>query len=293
MPRNRRGGSLASYFYDAAGDGVGLGEKYASNMVNEPANITPGFLQEWRNGKWMGPGPEPSSGPPKPGKSRRTRRKKSNPAGAAQVMSENMKRHARKQDKKAKLASMKKHFKQTEILLDKNTQWPMHYTHSRIDFYINQCKEEIQKAKSHTGAGSHKLNSEAVHKKLLHETDGWSFKAIFTDISQLCANEGVKNHLALQKPMTAEGETGMYVNVVLAWLFAAKRQAMTALAKFIQDQPSKTPDMIQFLEENKKGIAARADYRADKEFLGPRHHAHPYDLHDRTILARQHEILYG
>ena len=300
MPRNKQGGSLASYFYDAAGDGSGAPprsvQSVSTNARAAPATMatTPAFLDKWVNGVWTGKGPAPASGPPKAGKKRRTRSKKTKPIGAAREMSEGMKRHQAKVDKESKVKSMKTHFAETERLLERNEKWPMHYTHSRITFYINLCKDEIKKARSHIGPGSHKLNLEAVHKKHLHETDGWSFKQIYTDISQYTASEHIKNHLTLEKPMIADGESGFYVNVALAWLFAAKRQLMTTLAKFIQDQPrgERSADMNKFLEENEKGVNSRRAYRQDKELLGQKHHAHPYDLHDKAVLARQHAMLY-
>lgn len=301
MPRNhRKGGSLASYFYEAAGgDGLGPLPGPAKTAKAFKSSILPdnaSNLQGYFNGVWMGPGPEPKhhvqhrrrrppSRPPKAGGA--------HPAAAEdKPKSEGMVRHEHKVDLHNKVASMKKHFSETDTILERNSKWPMHYTHSRIIFYIGQCKDVIKAARSHKGAGSRKANSEAVHSKHLHETDGWSFGAIHSDIHQYSESVDIKNHLSLEKPLTAPGESGMYVNVVLAWLFAAKRQLMTTLAKYISDQYVKTADMVKFLEENEKGVNARRAYRTDKNFLGAKHHAHPYDLHDKEVLARQHSILY-
>jgi hypothetical protein len=301
MPRNKQGGALASYFYNAMGEGVrsqpepGNAAAPVTRTKSSFLPTTPARLAAYDEyGNWIGPGPEPKKG--KRRRSKKTTRPSKPHASHIPTedkpKSEGVIRHEHKIDLQNKVASMKKHFSETDRLLERNDKWPMHYTHSRVTFYIGQCKDVIKKARSHTGPGSHKANAEAVHSKHLHETDGWSFKAIHSDIHQYSESVGIKNHLTLDKPLTEPGDTGMYVNVVLAWLFAAKRQLMTTLAKFIDEQSSKSADMIQFLEENNKGVNARRAYRTDKTFLGAKHHARPYDLHDKALLAKQHAILY-
>lgn len=299
MPRNKQGGSLASYFYDAAGDGSGAPprsvQSVSTNARAAPVSMatTPGFLQAgWKNGVWTGPGAEPPGGPPKAGKRRRTRSKKTKPTGAAQEMSDGMKRHQAKVDAQNKVTAMKKHFRDTELLLEQHASWPHHAVHEMISDYINHCKKEIASTRTATGVGSHKINIEAVHSHKIN-VGSWKFNDIYAKIKAMAEKLGIHNHLQLSEPLHRnEGDGHMYVNVVMAWLFAAKRQLMSNLAKFIVTQEKKTAEMEKFLEHNRLGIEARTRYKADKHYLGLRTHAHPYHLQDRDLLSEQHAHLY-
>ena len=228
------------------------------------------------------------------GKNGRKRRSKAAPAQPAveRPKSEAQIRHEHKVDKANQIKHMKEHFQETDRLMEKNDSWPMHYIHSQISFHINQCKDKIKETRTHTGPGAHKLNAEAVHAKHI-DAEGWTYKAWFSDIQGYAESTGIKNHLTLPRPLAAPGSSKLYVNVVLSWLFAAKRQLMANLAEYIKDAPTKTADMAKFLDHNTKGVNARKAYRTDKDFLGVKHHAHPYTLADEALLQQQRDAFHG
>jgi hypothetical protein len=190
------------------------------------------------------------------------------------------------------IKKMKEHFVETDRLLERNEDWPMHYIHSQISFHITECKEKIKETRTHTGTGAHRLNTEAVHAKHI-DIDHWAIKSWFNDIQQYAQSTGIKNHFTLPSPLVASGGHRPYVNVALSWLFAAKRQLMSNLAAYIRAAPTKTADMSKFLEHNEKGVKARQAFKADKDFLGPKHRANSYKLDDEDLLKTQREDLHS
>jgi hypothetical protein len=84
----------------------------------------------------------------------------------------------------------------------------------------------------------------------------------------------------------------MYVNVVLAWLFAAKKQLMSNLTVYLDQSYNKTPAVVKFLEHEHKGREALAAYHTEKHGLPPRKRK-PYELEDQTLLDEQYKALYG
>ena len=292
MPRSRKGGTLASYFY-------GVGSEVEQTPV--PRNQTAkggatgrsGFLKRGyhdERGDWIEL-PEEHHAPSKKGsKRKRKTNSKVRPAqhDGSGPKSEASIRHEHKVDKAMQIKHMRDHFKETDNLLEKNSSWPLHSTHTQINMYIMKCKELVKETRTHTGAGAHRLNTEAVHSKHI-DVSNWPLKAWFNDIQGYAESTGIKNHLTLPSPLVAAGSSRPYVNVVLSWMFAAKRQLMADLAEYIKDAPTKTADMSKFLEHNEKGVNARKAFKQDKAFLGPKHRQNPYSLADEDLLRKQRE----
>lgn len=288
MPRNKQGGALASYFYNAMGEGVrsqpepGNAAAPVARTKSSFLPTTPARLAAYDDhGNWIGPGPEPKKG-------RRRRPKKSGPKqhppsnhGARKEIVAHMQKN---------LSIMKEHFKETEKIYEEHSAWPLTPIYHKIQECINKCKQEIRDTRTHTGQGRHKHNIEAVHAKRI-DTTGWGFKAIYDAITGY-VYQAKKNHLTLEKPHHHADGTHMYVNVVLAWLFAAKSQIMSNLTVFIDQAYNKTPAMLKFLEHEHTGREARAAYHKYKNELPRKKHG-SYTLQDQTLLQEQHAAMYG
>lgn len=279
MPRNKQGGSLASYFYDAAGDGLGPlpakmpNTKSSGNGLNPQTFLGPDLQKRGRSRS------RSSSRPPKQHKAK----------AAAGPAAPTVTRKQKMAHMQASLATMQKHFKETEILYAQHTAWPLYKIYQKIEECISICKKDIHDARTHTGAGRHQLNIEAVHATRI-DTTGWGFKAIFDGINGF-AYKAKHNHLTLEKPHHHTDGTHMYVNVVLAWLFAAKSQLMSNLAVYIEQTYEKTPAMAKFLEHEHQGREARAAYHQYKTQLPRREHS-KYTLADKTLLTEQYNEMH-
>lgn len=296
MSRNhRKGGSLASYFYEAAGgDGLGPLPGPAKTAKAFKSSILPdnaSNLQGYFNGVWMGPGPEP-----KHHVQHRRRRSTSRPPKAHPPRAEGDQSSGKETKKKIlahmknSLTIMREHFKETEKMYEAHSAWPLNPIYLKIQDCIEKCKQEIRDARTHTGPGRHKLNVEAVHAKRI-DTSGWGFKAIHDAITGYMY-QAKTNHLRLESPHHHKDGTHMYVNVVLAWLFAAKRQVMSNLAVYIEQAFNKTPAMLRFIEHEHKGREAFAAYHRYKKELPKRKHK-SYHLEDQDLLTEQYVTLYG
>ena len=187
------------------------------------------------------------------------------------------------------LTNMQHHFKETEILYEQHTGWPLYKIYQKIQECISICKKDIRDARTHTGAGRHQLNIEAVHATRI-DTTGWGFKAIFDAINGF-AYKAKHTYLTLEKPHHHTDGTHMYVNVVLAWLFAAKSQLMSNLAVYIEQTYVKTPAMDKFLDHEHKGREARSAYHQYKAQIPRREHS-KYTLADKALLTEQYEKMH-
>lgn len=85
----------------------------------------------------------------------------------------------------------------------------------------------------------------------------------------------------------------VYVNVVLAWLFAAKRQLMNILEVMLEQIQNKDEMVKEYIAESKKGKEARAKCMQHKHTLGLRHHANPYNIQDAADLKHQYTLIHG
>lgn len=286
MPRRCKEGALASYFYDA-GNGDSL-----PPLPARPAK-TATFLPQTKQGV-MGNdkaflGPEvgkrkrsrsrPVSKPPKEHKAHHT------PAGESGLHRKEIVAHM-----KTHLAIMKDNYKETENIYEAHPAWPLSLIYNKVQECIDKCKMAIHEARTHTGTGRHKHNVEAVHSKRI-DTSGWGLKAVHDAITGY-VYQSPHNHLTLDKPHHHTDGTHMFVNVVLAWLFAAKRQLMSNLTMFIEQAYNKTPAMSKFLEHEQRGREALAAYHSEKHKLHKRKHK-SYNLEDQTLLDEQYAALYG
>lgn len=281
MPRRTgKGGSLASYFYnESVGDGIDAVAQ-TKPVVEKTKASSSSFLPEktqklkgWFNGQWMGPGPEPTR--PKHHAPKSFKNKK----GYKEIM----------MHMKNSLGVMKEHFKATETIYEEHSAWPLHPIYMKIQDCIEKCKQEIRNTRTHTGTGRHRRNVEAVHAKRI-DTSGWGLKGIHDAITSY-VYQAKTNHLKLERPHHHADGTHLYVNVVLAWLFAAKRQIMSNLSVYIEQAFNKTPAMTKFLEHEHKGREAFAAFRGYKKDLPPRKRK-SYTLEDANLLAEQHAALY-
>jgi hypothetical protein len=266
MPRSRKGGTLASYFYE---DITGL------QQTSGPKTKTATFLPEQKA--------------PKLGNKNRGRRKGKSAPAASEPGPDRMSKKGIRNQMAEHLKAMKDHFHETETIYESHPAWPLTPIYQKIQACILKCKEEIRGTRSHTGVGRHKLNVEAVHAKRI-DTSGWGFKAIHDAITEY-VHQAKPNHLTLEKPHHHADGTHMYVNVVLAWLFAAKRQLMSNLSVYLEQVFNKTPATAKFLEHEHKAREALAAFHRDKREL-PGRKRKSYDLHDKTLLDEQYAAMY-
>ena len=320
MPRRRNheggpsshSGGLASYFYDAQ-NGDGLAPLPQSRVaVQQPQqqkgpakDASVSFLGTWdKDGNWIGPGPEPRRRPRSrsvaPGARAhsvpRPRVKKARPEGRpAGEMSANQMRHTHKVAMGTAAATMKTHFSDSERIYADHDAWLLHATYMKIQGHIGQCKSEIAEIRAaHKGAGQHKAMVEAVHKTQTDVT-AWHLKQIHDDLEHESNTHRVPNHLKLERPYAPEGGPAhiVYVNVALAWLFAAKRQLMTVVEADVKAITARTPMMESFIEGCDQGREARRRYLEHKHALGVKSHSHSYELQDQADIKHQHDVFYG
>jgi hypothetical protein len=316
MPQKRRaaGGSLASYFHGSANGDVddGLGPPVRAATTSRPgknagaakaitflpADEKASFLKYYdSHGNWLGPGNDPAK-KKKRGRSRsKAPREKKHGEGGEQESHEkgpNAMRHEHKAGMMRNAEAMKEHFKNAERIYEQHASWPLTRTHALIKTYIEKCKADIAEVRqAHTGPGAHKDKIEAVHARMI-EVTGWDFKAIDGELHAWASQVGVVNRLLMDRPYFRHGGGNhVYVNVVIAWLFAAKRQLMSTLEADLKKKPS-TPSIKEFIEESDKGREARSHYKTHKEALGHKHHtAGKYTLQDEEDLKHQHDVIYG
>ena len=307
---NHRG--LASYFYDAQGDGLAplpQSSRVSTGKlaVQQPTPAAASFLSGWKNGKWEGPDPEPAGGPPKrshrsrsvtpaggerarhSSASRPPRVKKAKPAGAAHSGEMNQTRHKHKEGMKQSAADMKEHFKESDKIFAEHESWPLHGTYLQINAHIQQCKTDIAEVRAeHAAPGQHKESVEAVHSTRI-DIGNWHTGTMYDTLERESADHHVHLRLLLRHPRDEHDSNYVYVNVALAWLFAAKRQLMAIVEADVEQMADKTPRMEAFVKACKEGRQAREQYLTHKNFLGVKKHKNKYHLEDQEDLAYQHD----
>lgn len=303
MPRKRNGrnyGGLASYFYDAQGDGLApLPQSRGSTSKQVQAKSgEASFLGEWVKGVWTGPGPAPESGPPK--RRHRSRSvppgKRARPGTAEREKTESQIRHEHKEEMKKNADIMSKNFRNAHAVYMRNEAWPLHKTAGIIEKNIAECKAEIKKVRDspdYKGSGHHKAIVEAVHATHINAVD-FEFHEIYERINTECKRAKMENHLTLERPYHRHADIILYVNVVMAWLFAAKRQLMNVVEHVVQlhlDDPTWNEAQM-FIQMTNHGRAARSAFEKHKHALGVKKHSGDYHLMDAQDLKTQHEKLY-
>ena len=313
MPRKRNGrnyGGLASYFYDAQGDGLApLPQSRVTIKQTQAKGEKASFLSHWENGIWKGEGPAPPGGPPKrrhrsqsrgPGERSRSASvprphvKKPRPEGHVPAeMGENQERHMHKEVMNKSAAEMKKYFGEADDIYTEHPKWLLFETHVTINEHIAQCKSVIADVRlKHKGPGKHKEKVESVHATEIDITH-WKCKQIHEELVYQSGTHKVDNRLLLERPYDPQDSHHVYVNVALAWLFAAKRQLMTILEADVKRIPSRTPKMDEFIAACEKGRQARKHYHDHKTALGVKHHSGSYTLNDKHYLEYQRDRMFG
>ena len=312
MPRKRNGrnyGGLASYFYDAQGDGLApLPQSRVTIKQTQAKGEKASFLSYWENGVWKGEGPAPPGGPPKrrhrsqsrgPGERSRSASvprphvKKPRPEGHVPAeMGENQERHMHKEVMNKSAAEMKKYFGDADAIYQDHSKWLLYETYARIQEHIAKCKSVIAEVRlEHKGPGKHKEKVEAVHAKEIDITH-WESEEIHSKLAYQSDEHKVSNRLLLERPYDPDDFKHVYVNVALAWLFAAKRQLMKIVEADVKKIPIKTAKMIEFISACEKGHEARKHYHDHKKALGVKHHSNSYRLDDQHNLKYQHDRMF-
>lgn len=184
---------------------------------------------------------------------------------------------------------MKKHFALTHEILDEHASWPRYATFERIEDYIQKVKEEyIQPIWAREGV-KHKDKLEAIHSAKV-DTTNYDFESIYKRVSTFAVENGMQNRLTLKKPWAQEGKKP-YVNVVLAWLFAAKKQLMYTLTVYLKANKATDPDVARFIHESEAGAAARTEFKNIKATLKQRAPREP-PFKDHALMEEQYKALH-
>lgn len=173
-----------------------------------------------------------------------------------------------------------------DLLLD-NPEWPGHYTFQNIEHFIGKVQEVLQPIWEQDS--NHKTKIAAIHSMHIN-TDGWNLTKIYRQVSEFAINNGVENQLTLENPLAHSGE-GPYAKVVLAWLFAAKKQLMRSLTVYMRDNAGDDPDADRFVYESEAGDAARATVKRLQKKL-PRRSHHKQTFEDFDLLVQQYDKLH-
>jgi hypothetical protein len=202
-------------------------------------------------------------------------------------------RHEHKEAMKKSAAAMTGYFKNAHALYTRH-DWPLRHTYDTIDAHIQECKDVIAKVRGeHVGPGKHKTQVEAVHAALINAVD-FEFKTIHDKLATQSEKAGIKNHLVLDRPYHAHADFILYVNVVIAWLFAAKRQLMAVVEELAKQNMHAQgwEEAATFVQMSEHGRTARQAFEMHKHALHHEPREGKYDLQDVSDLKKQHDILY-
>lgn len=184
---------------------------------------------------------------------------------------------------------MKKHFKETHNIWDEHTTWPQHATLERIGDYIQKVKVDYIKPIWEQEGLNHKGKLEAIHSAKVDTTD-YDFESIYKRVASFAEENGLQNRLVLKKPWAHEGKKP-YVNVVLAWLFAAKKQLMYTMTAYLKQTKPEDPMASKFVRESEAGSAARAAFKQHKAELKQRAPRNP-PFKDHALMEEQYQALH-
>ena len=203
----------------------------------------------------------------------------------------NQTRHWHKEGMKQSAADMKEHFKESDQIFAEHESWPLHGTYLQINAHIQQCKTDIAEVRAeHAAPGQHKESVEAVHSTHI-DIGNWHTGTMYDTLERESAAQNVHLRLLLRHPRDEHDSNYVYVNVALAWLFAAKRQLMAIVEADVEQMADMTPRMEAFVKACKEGRQAREQYLTHKNFLGVKKHKNKYHLEDQEDLAYQHDRL--
>ena len=184
---------------------------------------------------------------------------------------------------------MKTHFKNTHDTLEKEKDWPRYATFERIGDYIQKVKTDYVKPIMAREGLNHKGKLEAIHGTHV-DTAGFDFGSVHKRVSSFAKDNSLENRLTLEAPWTHDGHRP-YVNVVLAWLFAAKKQLMYTLTVYLKEHKPGDSTALKFIRESEAGAEARKQFKNWKAKLPKREpRAEPFPDHD--VLEEQYKALH-
>lgn len=266
MPRRTAKKTLASFFYDTS--------------APKSTGVMPKLKEYERNAEgvwiWKGPG-EPTKPIPT------TKKRK--------MSAKKQEWHETKQEIENLAKEMNKQFQDCEKILRDHPSWPLHDTVMQINGMIQKCKETLKDARIDAKGKSHKERIEAVHQTTIDISE-WDIASIHGNIDEECKKTHFTNRLTL-RPYNSSQSRPPYVNVVIQWLFTAKRLAMRAIERYIDTLSSKTDKMKQFNGRGMKGRQLRNQLQAMKKSIEKKHHKGEIKLADRSDAEHQYKEIHG
>jgi hypothetical protein len=184
---------------------------------------------------------------------------------------------------------MQVHFKHTHEILDEQKSWPRYATFERIEKYIQKIQTEYV-TPIWDGKDTHKSKVEHIHSNHVNTAD-MDLNSIYKRVSTFAEENGVKNRLTLSEPVGNESHKP-YANVVLAWLFAAKKQLMFTLTVYLKTHKVDDAQARKFIHESEAGADARAKFKELKAQLPHREPRAPF-FADHAALEEQHAALHA
>ena len=184
---------------------------------------------------------------------------------------------------------MKKHFKETHNIWDAHPSWPHHATLQLIGDYIQRVKVDYIKPIWEKKELNHKGKLEEIHSTKV-DTIEYEFAKIHDQVASFAEENGLQNRLVPKKPW-AHGGNEPYVNVVLAWLFAAKKQLMYTMTAYLKQAKPDDPMAHKFVFESEAGSAARTGFKKHKALLKPRAPRNP-PFKDHALMEEQYQALH-
>mmetsp|Transcript_46764 Transcript_46764/g.97869 ORF Transcript_46764/g.97869 Transcript_46764/m.97869 type:complete len:263 (-) Transcript_46764:176-964(-) len=183
---------------------------------------------------------------------------------------------------------MQQHFGNTSVSISDHQNWPLYGTFHKIEDYIQKVKTDyLNPIWEHQV--NHKTKVEQIHSKHV-DTSGWDFASIYKRVSSFAEENGQMNRLTLEKPWAPDSGRP-YANVVLAWLFAAKKQLMWTLTVYMKKNKAGDSEAAQFVKDSEAGAAARAQFKLFKAKLHQRAPREPA-FADHAALERQYALLH-
>jgi hypothetical protein len=156
-----------------------------------------------------------------------------------------------------------------------------------IEKMIRLCKANIKDARQEESTQSKKI--EAAHSSTIDIAD-WNIKQIYDSIVEKCNEQQAANHLHTAHPYNSNPKKEPYVNVVLQWLFAAKRQAMRLVELSVVSQ--KNLDQKSFHDHSEKGKNLRDKLHKMNESKPQKEHKAKLELADQADLEHQYKELH-
>lgn len=217
------------------------------------------------------------------------KRKTKNPSSVPGPMVEGSKRFVRFHIKQHK-DLMKTHFKETHEIYDQHASWPGYATFKQIGKYIQDVKTDYLKLIWANKTMNHKAKLMEIHSTEIEETDDFNFEQIHDEVSSFAKENSLENRLTLNTPWATASHTP-FVTVVLAWLFAAKKQLMYTLTVYLKAHKAADSAAAKFIRESEAGAEARKQFKNWKTKL-PKREPRTVPFPDHDVLEEQYKALH-